>query len=416
MTHYKYNSESSVKRLIDWAWSNENKEHILDESIRLASIMLSWFLTSTNRALRDSASKGLICLLENRITVLKMLLETFKNVNDPYIYSRLYGVAYGCALRTKQKDQLSDLSYYIYETIFCQEEVYPHILLRDYARGVIKYTIHLGNKLKIDYDKIIPPYSSDLPTSFPSNEEIDSYKFDYQEENFKEYYWSQNTILYSMVTEHGRGTAMYGDFGRYVFQSGFHSWKDILPNNLSNLAVKWIFQKYGYDVEKHGQFDREIALRSYDRAAPIQERIGKKYQWIAFHELLARVADNCDFYEDTWGSKKLSTYNGAWNPYIRDFEPTTLIKKTYYERGANNWWSNLRYNNWDKLNKDWIIQKDDLPCPAQLINVEAPKEEEWLALEIHPEWQQPKPLGEERYDVQHKLLWYQLSKLSSQKK
>ena len=117
-----------------------------------------------------------------------------------------------------------------------------------------------------------------------------------------------------MATEHGR--IMYGDFGRYTFQSALRPWK-IEPIKLSNLAISWIFEKYGYDVEKHGKYDRTTTSR--DRRAPKTERIGKKYQWIALYEMIARVSDN--FKDPMTGVLKINEeeqYQGPWSPYIRD--------------------------------------------------------------------------------------------------
>ena len=58
-----------------------------------------------------------------------------------------------------------------------------------------------------------------------------------------------------MGVEHGRRS--YGGFGRYTFQRALDCW-DISANSLSNLAIKWIIEKYGYDSNKHGEFDSEI--------------------------------------------------------------------------------------------------------------------------------------------------------------
>ena len=111
--HGWYSDERSMKRLIDWAWSIEGKNHISDESIELVAVMLTWFLVSTNRRVRDSATKALVCLLQSRIYLVISLLRKFENVNDPYVYERIYAVAYGCALRTRETEDLKELSEYI---------------------------------------------------------------------------------------------------------------------------------------------------------------------------------------------------------------------------------------------------------------------------------------------------------------
>jgi hypothetical protein len=408
----KFPDDSAVTRLVDWAWSEQSKDYILDESIKLAATTLSWFQTSTHRELRDSATKALICLLMNKIYVLIDVLKEFKDVNDPYIYERLLAVAYGCSLRTKQKEVLPDLSHYIYHAIFDSDgEIYPHILLRDYARGVIEYTSYLGYDLNIDMNKVRPPYKSFLRKKFPTNEEIDKkYRFDYKSQDFKDYFWGQNDILSSMTTEYGRGTGGYGDFGRYVFQRALSRW-NVDENALSNLAIQWIFEKYGYDVKKHGKFDREIGSGRWKKSES-HERIGKKYQWLTFYEILAKVSDNFKKYDETsYRHKKLEPYEGPWNPYVRDIDPTLLIKNMgsfEKDESTNYWWINENYSNWDSSNDDWLKQADDLPDSCNLINVVDEKNEEWLVLEGYPRWLEPKALGNDKWSMPRKQMWYQI--------
>lgn len=403
---YKYNKDSAVRRLIDWAWDESDKDHITNESIKLSSIALAWFHTSTNRQLRDCSTKALVNLLQDKISVLIEVLKNFEEVNDPYVYERLFAVAYGCALRTNQKQELGRLSEYIYETIFNNKgEVYPHILLRDYARGVIEYTNYLGKALNIDLTKIRPPYRSTFNTTLPSDEEIES-QYDPGEEG---YYgkpkWGITAILMSMGVEYGRRS--YGDFGRYTFQSALSCW-NIDPNGLSNLAIKWIIEKYGYDTEKHGEFDAEIGSGRGRDTIP-NERIGKKYQWLALYEILARVADNYKKYKEyDFNHKNEELYEGPWIPYIRDIDPTILIKNTggYKEdKHQEFWWTDKSVFDWNCTNIDWVKKDDNLPKIESLIEVLDNDNEAWLVLEGYPEWAESKKIGEEKWDYPHKRLW-----------
>ena len=398
LIHNWFNDETSLKRLIDWAWSIEDKSHISDESIELASIMLSWFLTSTNRKLRDSTTKALICLLENRPHIIINILKSFEEVNDPYIYERIFSVAYGCVLRTDIKENLRELSEYIYETIFDKDKVYPHILLRDYARGVIEYTIHLGIELNIDETKIRPPYKSDFP-QIPSDSEIQKYEIDYES---KDYCRGVNSIIHSMEVEHTRdgNVAMYGDFGRYVFQSNFSYWEDLNPVDLKNIAIKRIFEM-GYDVEKHGKFDSNLS--EGDLHYVVTERIGKKYQWIAMHELLAKVSDKFSMNAPwSWGEdKEQIDFSGPWEPFIRDIDPSIIQK--FDESCALEIHPKFSYNNWDIENKEWLKSISDLPDPTKIIEDES---QEWVMLEGHIDSTEHKMLGNELYSVPQKQLWF----------
>lgn len=411
--HNKYpgysDDVSVIRRMIDWSWTDDSRDSISDESIRLLSQTMFWFLTSTNRTLRDSATKALICLLQERIKVLIELIKTFQNVNDPYVLQRLYAVAYGCAIRTSKVEHLKELGVCIFNSVFNTDYVVPDILLRDYARAIIEYSIYKNHKFEFNLENTQPPFKSELPSEYPTSDEINKYEFDYKDPNFKKHYWGQNSIIHSMITEYGRGTGGYGDFGRYVFQSALRNWKDANEDGLSNLAVKWIIEKYGYNVEMHGEFDRNLGS-GRGRGNAMEERIGKKYQWIAFYEILARVSDNYTFYEDSYSrNSKPSKYEGPWNPYVRDIDPTVTIKGNPEDKSDRFWWNNVDYSNWDVQNKDWVIKTDDLPNPIDLINVTDLKGNEWLVLEMNPEWIEPTPLGEEKYDSPHKRLYYDLN-------
>lgn len=399
---------SIVRRMIDWAWTNNKREHISDESIRLMSQTMIWFLTSCNRTLRDSATKAIICLLQERINVLMKLIKTFEKVNDPYVPQRIYAIAYGCAVRTSNVEILKPLGDLVFQSVFATDTVVPDILLRDYAKGIIEFAVFKGHKFDFDLAKIQPPFKSDLPEKFPSNEETDNFKFNYEDKDFKKHYLSQNSILSSMVTEYGRGISRYGDFGRYTFQSGLSDWR-VDVNGLSNLAVKWIFEKYGYDVEKHGEFDRSIGS-GRGRENGNEERIGKKYQWIAFYEILARVSDNYILYEDSYSKNaKQIKYEGPWEPYVRDIDPTITIKGNIKDKSKTHWWNPVVYSNWHLQDEDWLSKTDDLPNPKSLVCVSDEQGAEWLVLEMYPEWKESTSIGEEGYKSSHKRLFYDLS-------
>ena len=406
----QWDYESPAKTLIDWAWSEEDKSHLSNESVRLASITLAWCFASTNRNLRDSATKALVCLLKDRVRVLMDVLRLFEGVNDPYVYERLYAVALGCAVRQRDKQVLTDLSVYVYETIFKdKEEVYPHILLRDYAREIVEYANYMGCTLPFRMEEIRPLYRSSLPKRFPSNKQIDKkYEIDVDAPEFKRYHYSQNRIIGSMTTEYGRGNCMCGDFGRYVFQAGLDCF-DVNYDGLSNYAIRLIFEKYGYEKEKHGRFDHELGDSAWHSEGVHNERIGKKYQWLAFYELLARVSDNCQKFEE-FSSTVKEPYNGPWNPYVRDIDPTILIRRKGEKEKTHEryWWECETEIRMDEKNREWIKHKDDLPEPKGLISMTDNDGGEWLALECHPDWTEAKSLGEEEYDRAKKKVWYQI--------
>ncbi|MET3535876.1 NACHT domain-containing protein [Chryseobacterium limigenitum] len=397
---------SHIKRIINWSWNDDVKNHVSSESIKLLSQTVIWFLASSDRVLRDASTKALVCLLENRIPVLIELLNKFKDVNDPYISQRIYAIALGCAVRTEDKNSLKDLAECIYDNIFSEENVTPDILLRDYARETIEYASFRGHKFAFDIEVTKPPYKSLLPDSFPENEEVDLYEFEYGNKDYKDHYRSQNRILNSMVTEYGRSRS-YGDFGRYVFQSAMRNWR-VDENEWSNLAVKWIFEKYGYDVNKHGPID--VNIENSGRHDHKNERIGKKYQWIAFYEILAVIADNYEFFENSYSEDaEALSYEGPWYPYIRDIDPTIVMKDNPQNKGKKFWWFPVNYRIAEVPNAEWIFDRQDIPNLQDIISITDSDGTEWLVLESSPEWIDPLAEDDDEYSTPRKKFNYFLS-------
>ena len=423
--HYQYDLQGPVDRLLQWSWSEQDRQHLSDDSIFLTSVTLSWFLTTPNRFVRDRATKGLVCILQHRIHLLPKLLAYFINTNDPYITERLFAVAYGCVLRNQEdKTNLKALAKWIYENIFKDNKPPVHILLRDYARGVIEVALNREIKLKVNTKNFNPPYKSDWPKKIPTNEEIKAYEFDYKSKDFKDYYWAQNSIISSMQPEYSE-ISSYGDFGRYGFQSALSHWdiekQDYTMQQISNLAVQEVFN-LGYDVESHGEFDR-VLNRYYNngRSEHKSERIGKKYQWIAFHKIAALISDHFDYKGDGWDDSD-EDYKGPWRLHIRDLDPTFIIQNDDHIKKNTSFsqWKSTRchYDAWCKSRSDadWMKANDDLANPKDIIQIIDDSKNEWLILRGFALWEEETPPELKKYDNATREVWYKIKSYIVKKK
>ena len=156
--HHQHERKRAVDRLVAWGWSDQDKTHVNKKNIHLCSVALCWFLTTPNRSLRDKTTQALIALLTKRLSVVLQLLKQFKDVNDPYVSERLYGVAYGCAIRSRSEEkELQELSQWIYDEIFKGSNPPVNILLRDYARGVIEFALQEKINIQISREKNTAP-------------------------------------------------------------------------------------------------------------------------------------------------------------------------------------------------------------------------------------------------------------------
>ena len=243
--------------------------------------------------------------------ICKKILEKFRDVNDPYVIQRLYGIVFGaCCKREEELNEYQTLAEFVYDNVFNKEKVYPDILLRDYARLIIERFLYESPDYKgtIDKSRIVPIYCSDpIPEMGDKN---------YEKMNDEGLFW----LIHSMRFE---GMGMYGDFGRYVFQAALRNF-EVDHKNIFNYAMDYILNELGYSVDYFGEYDRQCGR--YDRFHTSKtERIGKKYQWIAMYNILARVSDHNVMKKGWYDSAEEVIFEGAWEPYVRDFDPTLNI-------------------------------------------------------------------------------------------
>jgi len=355
--HNLFIEEKIVKRIIHWAWDKKEEFEIEDESLYLYGLTLGWFLTSSNRELRDGATKALVNLFTDRVNMFLSVLQSFEMVNDLYVLERLYAVGYGIVLRSENQNGFSNLGEYIYETIFDRDEVVEHILLRDYAKLTVE-TIDWIISLDVDMSKVLPPYGSSMPNSYPKYEEIESYR-------------AFSSIIPSMRTER---LMPYGDFGRYTFQSSlttfdYEKFDGFNIQDLSNYAVKVIHDEYIEDIELFEKAEEMMRDISYDRHIHTVERIGKKYQWLAMYKVLAKVADNYQVSNSSWRDDYID-YEETSSLYIRNIDPTTTLKEKI--KTDKSCWYTVDGSEFENIelkdNEAWLKSKDKLPSLKEIIN------------------------------------------------
>ena len=349
------------------------------ESVKLLLILLSWILTSTNRYLRDKTSKAMVELLKNNFELCEYILRKFESVNDPYVSQRLFCVVFGACVKreSEHKHEYTQLVNYVYTRIFKQEKVYPDILLRDYARLIIeRFLYEFPNEIDIDVSIIIPPYNSD---AIPTVDKEDYYKKESLYSGF-------NRIYLSMLPNLPNRPAAYGDFGRYVFQSGLEKFDNVDIENLYHYAMQYIRDTLEYKDDYFKNDDPSPYGRLYSRHDDKKtERIGKKYQWIAFWNILARVSDThlLKNYDEA-----PSPYTGPWNMYIRDFDPTlnqnNLISFDKPEIMVPEYANQFIVSNKDEDIEEWVNNDSELfnSFPNNIL-IRDNNNIEWISLHIY---------------------------------
>ncbi len=500
-----WSTEGPARRLIDWASGIVPDTSVETDVVDLAAICLAWMLTTSNRFLRDRATKALVALLTGRVEFMQRLVERFADIDDAYAAERIYAVAYGVVMRSNDAVGVERLARRTYSLVFADGTPPAHILLRDYARGVIERAVYLRPELEADLnlELIRPPYTSTWP-GIPDEDavqELERWMFgaDSDEER------NDNEWLSIKFSVTG------WDFARYVIGTNFAevsddwlsltlvddawipplerkqnlitrfnhmeriAWEEYaemtpsMPNfqisfdtlfGLDDGAVtvgppdnselddaycrfvasmssehlcEWesleekrpglelsIIQRYilarvaslGWTGERFGDFDRMLRLRDRTgRESRKAERIGKKYQWIAYHEILAFIADRHQ-YHPRWGE---TVYTGPGQLGRRDIDPSTVLfpnpgKEGWREAYRPCWWAPMEFDNWqlDAPIGHWVANDDDLPNLERGLVVTDPSDQEimWINAYCFQARRQPLSPDVRENDGERREIWY----------
>ena len=517
LLHQDWEMGGAIQNLVKWAFGIRAEDQVDDVEVDLAVTTLVWSFTSSNRFLRDKATKATVALLTGRHRSTMRMLKRFADVDDPYVSERVYAVAYGVAMRNQDATEIGELATLVYDQVFADGYPAPHILLRDYARGVVERAIHLGAGLSIDEKLIRPTYCNEWP-SIPSEDSVAALypKPDYDSSNRRKPDWALNRIRSSVTGDDfsiyviGRGSrphwlalslddeqwlspeerkqdlirkltgpekscwTAYQDAKRaepvvinmntvgtdreivetitrlpdgvdqndveIARQRVAEAYEQLIEgltlehrtelvsilNDEQNLTKrhgprfdKKLIQRYilgrvidlGWTVDRFGEFD-EFTIGHSGRDASKPERIGKKYQWIAYHEILAYIADHLQYrhpYHDDYADEG---YQGPWQEYIRDLDPSCTLASvpggTDWGQNPSAWWAKESYVDWREgmSHLDWLSIYDDLPSIERLlVAVDQENAGRWLNVDGSFVWREPHPADEDPFDNNRRDLW-----------
>ncbi|WP_107839881.1 NACHT domain-containing protein [Metasolibacillus meyeri] len=498
--------ESITRTLLNWSLI-ANLEAVEEERIRLLSYALLWMTTTSNRKIRDHATKSLVRILCSKPSIVIELLTEFDSIDDIYLKERLYAISYGVVCNIKNNGIIKQIAEKVYELQFAKGSPYPHLLLRDYARGVMEYALYRKVVKEDIVSNFRPPYKSEWPIENPAESELENLAGE----------------KYSSIKSSLMGFP--GDFGNYTM-SCVHNWSptklteeqpeksyqlhlkfaDKLPEELkieylveinkriqsygkerivtiiddirkdsksndildqfnSNDERSWEFSFTAKNIDTPGDswkalkerindvlteeeretfrwinglgvteqlaiFSRKwarrwVCKRAYElgwnkaffegfermysrnegRGTANIERIGKKYQWIALYELLARMSDNL-YWADKYDEKDV--YEGPWQLWKRDIDPTVWLRATHdsgWDEFGEVWWSPHCpiFSAGDSDN--WVFDETTLPDFRKLLRITNPiRNNEWYKLRGFRKWTRKSENSESKEE-----LWYRVN-------
>lgn len=268
--------DSNIYRLLDWV-EREELERVDSEAAMRAMRVLALVLTTTNRRLRDRATRALVYLGERQPRILFNLTVKFLGFNDPYVPERMLAAAYGACQRRWATD-VGNLEFIDALVLFganlldlllrpmAQYGTW-HVLTRGYALGILDILLRLRPRALTRSDReLVIRRSGHAKSPFRPVSRIRRADVEDPE--------------HAINMDFGNYT-----IGRLVEGRGNYDYKHPEYAGIRRQIADRI-RRLGYSTERFDAADRAIVGANERRRSGYEvDRYGKKYSWVAFFEM-----------------------------------------------------------------------------------------------------------------------------------
>ncbi len=272
------NLESFISKFENECCSSVANHTIIAQKQHLVSKIITWVLTSTNRKLRDEATRALYFYGRKYPIEFASIVYESLEYNDPYVWERTLAALYGVVMAKHNeiesenfiKQVLPGIINSVFSLIFADDAPYSttHIFARDYARRIIEIgLIHHPNLISEQEIMRIR-----TPNKIGAIRDLG--EFDYGEK------------------EWGYGGPIRMDFSNYTIgrlvKNG-HGYADPPEKQKVRRQIYCRIYELGWNEEKFKDAETALGRENYRGTGRTNradiERYGKKYSWIAYYEI-----------------------------------------------------------------------------------------------------------------------------------
>lgn len=287
-------------------------------------MVLAWNCISSHPDYKAILIRQMVRTLSKYSELSVKLLDLFGDVNDEYVRESVLCAIYGTLLVVRDSDLIKTVGEKIYNLYYASNEFYPrNILVRQWSELILDLYNSYTESPEERYINLFPCDSTDNPLSWDISEVSPDILGNTN---------GGNRLKYNLF----RIGPLPSDFNRYILGSNTYRenkhfrTKDgsvILIDDLSKIIAKEII-RLGWN-DNLGNIDTmDPPFERYDNC---KEKIGKKYLWIAYQNVMALLSDHCNFSYDSIYHSQLEQPNFIGHPSAwmieghSLFDPTLLI-------------------------------------------------------------------------------------------
>ncbi|MEW5804276.1 MAG: hypothetical protein AB1847_19445 [bacterium] len=365
----RFELRSTVHRLIDAAYGLPLDQ--LDTGIveRWATVLL-WFTASSDRRVKDMATRAVTALLAAHPKVILTVLQRFIDSDDDEVRERTLLSSYGALIISRDANLIRLVTNMLQDAYSRDAEAFDNALIRDHIRCISELARELSSLPEgCDPELTMRPIVSEWPLTLPSDEDVKN--------------WDKLPKL--------ANSCLHDDFFIYSMDRLLPWMHAFSKKNMGKWILQRVARDFGYESSGCEMYDRYmLSEHGGGRGKPTwAERIGKKYQWIAMYQLASRLHDHVARKRNSWEPEPLRT------PLVllkgRKLDPTLLSKVIGKKCGTNAWWTaaSVDLGSTEALSDDvWAAKEEDVPTLEKLTSVVEHDGQNWRSLVFYSSWEQ----------------------------
>lgn len=284
-------------------------------------IFLGWMSLSSHPEFRSILKRLMTKILVNWPSLCLPLSELFYNVNDPYIVENIYCSIYGFLLISRNVDVANALSRHIYDVFYSTTASMPtNLLVRQWTMQILELAYELDHSNSLYNNVII-----EKPTS-----KINPFEWDIDNIDSNEYFGNTPGGKQMSYTLFRDGYVIASDFNRYIIKTNNHTYNpefikqdgtSINLHSIERMIAYSIIEIYGWN-QQLGEIDTKG--NHHGRHNNKVEKIGKKYVWLGYYNIMGLLSDTCKFNCN-------NIYDGTDNGFIENPRPWMLYEHSRFD-------------------------------------------------------------------------------------